>query len=662
MRRTAISLLVVLLVAACQAEAPPAPTTPAAGETGPPTSPAATPTGAGAAPTDAAPTQPIDRPPAGTPDPNASPPPIARPPLPEPELDDPTAVGEAIASPQRRVQGVVSMLRGLGIGIYRTDGTAIRAGDERAPGDPWLYEDEVHSLVAMAAAESRTNFIRFTDWHAALRELGLTMSANELLDAYVETYLYDWENESFFVKMALAQGLDLVEGAPSETYLTRLHAWLLLLDGFVAGPDDSVGGVRALPHAGPAFIASNHEEKWGGASSAIRKPLTGAELGVDWFEAAQRLETLARAVPFTIIPTSQRAHEGHRREGDPVSYEVWFTPGADIRLTPFGDDFFLQPAPDPDNLTVSWQPTPAQTLTDHGTLRDAWGSGDPLAAGTRTVGGRTGVTFVPKREEADEQGLIAEDALVLNATAPLHEIARRTWSLPTELLGYLQRGGGTASARAGEQVGAVLEIEWHGLQGLQIEMVDEYDITIEFPKVRGAEMSIGEVKRVGKDTFKGFLALREDGTWRGTMRGTTRAEYYERAFDQDCTWSISAEQDLIVTAELTDYGGHGDDPGPTGIVLRFFPAAPPELNDIRCDYDLPFHWGSEPYEDPEVKPREAIPSQFYAPFNDQRIINTEIGFPTGYQPGMRATGIKREFAPGIGGGTWTVTIEEIDRR
>ncbi len=60
------------------------------------------------------------------------------------------------------------MLRGLGIGIYRPDGTAIRRGDEQQLGDLWLYEEAVHALAQMAAAESPRDLISFRDWHAAL--------------------------------------------------------------------------------------------------------------------------------------------------------------------------------------------------------------------------------------------------------------------------------------------------------------------------------------------------------------------------------------------------------------------------------------------------------------------------------------------------------------
>jgi hypothetical protein len=56
-------------------------------------------------------------------------------PLPAPALREPFAIGEALYDPSRMEQGVLSVLDLMGVGIYASDGTPMRRGDE-APGDP----------------------------------------------------------------------------------------------------------------------------------------------------------------------------------------------------------------------------------------------------------------------------------------------------------------------------------------------------------------------------------------------------------------------------------------------------------------------------------------------------------------------------------------------
>jgi hypothetical protein len=657
--RLVATFVAVLMMAACAAETPPAQspgqvnsTPPAA--TGHPTDPTPAPDSTpGTAPATGEPGSGPTLPPAN---PNATPPPITREPLPEPELDDPRQIGEAIASPQHRLQGVVSMLRGLGIGIYRRDGSVTRRGDEQHVEDMWLYEDEVHALAAMAAAESPRDLLSFRDWHAALGELGLSISASELMQAYVETYLYEL-NESFLVEVLLAQGLDMYDENPAYTRLTRLQAWLLLLDGFAVREDRLSLGQPIAQLGGGHLVASNHDrEKWGGASSAL--PRLVGDGDVTWENVAAfaaRLETLARSVPMSLSPASQSVHEGHGGEGSPVRFDLWFSPQTVAFTTPFGDgSLLLSGRAQPEGLAVRWEAADQGVLERHGRFVDERG-GDPLASASRTdTLGRVAVGYTPRQEEAGGEGEEVREIVQLSARASLADVAERTWNVPPTLLAYLRGLGGELTTQT-----ASLEIEWHEVHGLRIDMVDEYDIAFEFPKVRGADMSIGEVRKVGTDTFKGFLARQDDGTYRGVVEATVNAQQYVRAFGEECSTSLVARQNLLVVGELvgTEHRAGPGDP----LLLRFYPIEPPRIERMACDYDLVHYYGSEYHEDPTIPLDRQIPSGQFGPFNDQRVLNpAENGFLTAKPEFGSRTYYYEEHAPGIGGGTWTVTIEVVE--
>lgn len=587
-----------------------------------------------------------------------------RPPLPDPALNDPLEIAEAIANPQTRAQGVVSMLKELGIGIYRNDGSAIRAGDERQSDDVWLYEDEVYALIDMAAYESRRDVISFAEWHAGLRELGLQISARELASVYDEVYFSD-VNGSFFVDLISALGVYFDPENVLQTYLSRLQAWLLFLDGFVVGTEESVGGTGPIAMVGPMIVAQEDQlRRWGGASAKLPRLLSDTDLPIDLAAAVSRLETMTRSVPLLLSPDHQKVHEGHGRAGSPADFLLTFRPWEITYLTPFGDDFFLLPSPSPAGLPIRWDAAIRSVLAEHGEMRDQDGA-DPFGGPTVTrADGSAELIYTPKAEEAKGEGETVSDVVTISATTDVHEVARRTWQVPQVLLHWLQAAGGTMSAQAassplGFPAGARLEIEWHELRGLRIDMTDEYDVSFEFPRFRGAEMSLGKVRRIGTDHFAGFLAEQDDGTWRGIVRGTTDSQWKQESPFGACGTQLAGAQDLLVIAESSAYQRPGDKGLP--IALRFFPVLPPEITHIGCDYELNRWIGPDP-DDPEVDPAMAVPSEYYAPFNDQRIIEPlEVGFPTGRpsQPGS-VTNVYDEHAEGLGGGTWTVTVELVE--
>ena len=569
----------------------------------------------------------------GDPAPVTAAPPSAAPDpaLPAPALTDPEKIADALDAPRTRLQGVVSLLDQLGIGIYAADGSPIRPGAERSITDPWLYASEAAALVDMAAMESYTDGIDFRDWHAGLRELGLTMRAEDLAAALEQTYAED-RPDTFLARLLFATGIDL----SADGRLTRLQAWLLLLDGFVVRPAPTAG-VRTAMLGGP-LIAADDEERWGGGSTNLPALplLPGSTLTPEqWLALVARIEPMARAVRFELSPGLARAHEGHGADGTPVDMTLWFVPVPSVAPPPLPGEPFLIPQPMLEGLPVTWSATPAAAIERHGTVTSSRG-GDPFAGAPQLtdVTGRIEVRFVPQREEADGQGEVATDVAQVTATADVREIARRTWLLPDVVLGMLN---GTRQATA------QLEVEWHEVDGLRIDLTDDYDVTI--------DLLLGKGRAIGTDHFTGFLAKQEDGSYRGIVRGTVDAMWRFESPGHDCSTPISGSQDLLVEVEVSQFTREGRDHS-----VRFYPASGPDIGELGCDITLNRWSGSGP----DVPPERRTPSGEFAPFNDTRVTDPSIGGLLIHVPGVgRETQTVVERVDGIGGGTWTLTVERV---
>ena len=552
--------------------------------------------------------------------------PIAREPLPAPELESPEDIGAAISAPQTRLQGVVSLLHQLGIGTYTDAGEPIVPGAEADDdGALWLSESEVHAVAEMAAAEHPLDFISFRDWHASLEELGLDASAEDLVAAYEEAYFADAEG-SFFVNALFANGLFL----DPDGQLTHLHAWLLLLDGFVVG---------AQPEAS-IRLASFHRGQWGGASQFAPQLLTpGSPLdGLEIQLLVMRLEPLVRATPMWFEPPSLMAHEGHDGPGDDTRLVFRFMP-LPVPTMAVDLGFALIANPAPAGLPVSFVASDPGVVNEHGTMRDPSGAnpfgGRPLFT---DGGGTVRLTYTPIEEEADGEGELSTDQVRVTANVELREIARHTYVLP-EVLYQILFGEKSVQAR--------MEMEWHEADGIRIEMVDNYDVTIDLL------LAVGH--GVGTDTFSGFLARQEDGTWRGIVQGTASGSWSFESFEGPCSTPLSGSQELLAVAE------HFDTPTDEGgvIGIELYPIAPPQVSQLGCEYTLP-HWGGN-LDDPNSPRGEGIPPQDYAPFNDLRVTDPLItrGVPAPLPEFGSETITWTEQLEGVGGGTWTVTVERV---
>lgn len=609
--RAAWLTLLIVVLSACSSDASPTPR--ASGAADAPASAAGTSPEASSAAPDSGPLPSLT--------------PIARE-LPAPELETAEDIGAALMSRSSRPQGVVSLLHQLGIGTYSDDGEPITPGAEVDGGTLWLTESEVFALVEMAAAEHPLDFIEFRDWHAGLRELGLEMSVDELVAAYEEAYFARSE-PSFFVDVLFASGVDL----QAEGFLTRLHAWLLLLDGFVVGAEPEADAGIAL--------ASYHEPQWGGASAHIPRllapgtPLTAAELTA----LIARLEPLVRATPLQFEPPRAVAHEGHDAPGDETRVRLRFVP---LVLTNPALDigFHLVPQQQPAGLPVTLVASDPGVLEEHGTMVDARG-GNPFAGGSPVETDSNGVvelTYTPRQEEADGEGEVTVEPITITANVQLADIARHTWLLPEILYALLP----------GERsVTATLDVEWHEVEGLRVEMVDEYEVTI--------DLILGVGRAVGTDTFTGFLAYQGDDTWRGIVTGTVDASWSFESMGDSCSTPLVATQELLAIAQPLRNPIEGRDLG-----IRLYPIAPPQITQIGCDISLTTFEGDSP-DDPTIPRGTGLPSGEYAPFNDTRVTDPTLGGVQGRLPRSGSETVRwTEELAGVGGGTWTVTIERVE--
>jgi hypothetical protein len=227
----------VLLVAACAA--PAAPGSPG-GASSPVPGSATPPTGAG----------------------QGSPPPV---------VDAATAAAAVLGAQDdaARRTAVLSVLRGVGIGVYTPDGDPVIAGAERADDDVWIYDFQADAL---AASVRDGDAIWLQDVAADLVELaassgGETLDAADMVLAVSEAAAEVAADPSDPEGYALAVAMELARNGPFRTDLTAppteepvildgLSAFLVTVDLVLPAvaarpPDSAVLGLR-LADAGAA--------------------------------------------------------------------------------------------------------------------------------------------------------------------------------------------------------------------------------------------------------------------------------------------------------------------------------------------------------------------------------------------------------------------------
>ena len=164
-------------------------------------------------------------------------------PLPEPTLTDPVEIGNALWDPGRVEVGVVSMLAAIGVAIDADNGSPLRAGTGPLA-RLHLTEAEVRGLIEMGTADAAADMqhqLKFTlgDLSSALAKLVPGMTEDAILAAYVTAYR---AAPGDLVRESLA-GHAFLKATP----FTRVHLWLLLVDGVLGRGSDGTarGGADA---------------------------------------------------------------------------------------------------------------------------------------------------------------------------------------------------------------------------------------------------------------------------------------------------------------------------------------------------------------------------------------------------------------------------------
>lgn len=309
-------------------------------------------------------------------------------------LAEPQAVAALLADPNRRLDGIVSMLASLGIGVYTPDGVQILQGSESIEDDFFLYDFEIPLLASMAGAPARP----FLEVHAVLARAGFTGTPAELALGYATAF--GEHPEAYVGRLLVAMGVE-----PGQPDLTPLQSWLLLLT--LVPPNDgrptaSVSLALAGPpiaRCGGIITGAGVQPLWG----VSPEPIFDDALFQNAVEVYYAIHgpILVNAVSGTMVVEPASVHEGH---GGPsqtsqlsVRMNVLFIPqhvslggcGALINII---DPAFTPVA----GVPVEWRA--GNDLKAHGSL-------DVPAAGSFTdANGQAKATFTAQMEPSGGEG------------------------------------------------------------------------------------------------------------------------------------------------------------------------------------------------------------------------------------------------------------------
>ena len=389
----------------------------------------------------------------------------------------------------------------MGIGIYGRDGTPLRTGDERVGGDPWMTDVEVQALAMLGrddlrAADDLGPRHTPADLHASLRPFLPETSLAAFIRAYQDAYA---EHPDDLVPQVL-----LGQPIEADTRLTRVHLWMLLLDGFV-GPAAQTAGIEAPG----ALIAQAAGRRWGAARNrqpALRSA-TGSLTAAQLRELTPHLSGLAWRIGFDLWPGA--VHEGHGGPGTPARLLAFAGDARAIVSVVTGDTLLAlrhggvgQPA----GLPITFKSDDRNVLDAHGSLDISLPATMPLDGGGAVV-----VHYRPKREAANGQGVVTQDVANLYATVDGRALIERFYLLPSDVATYLDANPPGEIRTRNES----FPIRWH-TSGIEIEIGNDYDVSV------GASVAmIATAHRKGEDRTTGTLARHDDGTYRGVLEVRT---------------------------------------------------------------------------------------------------------------------------------------------
>lgn len=516
--------------------------------------------------------------PTGAPGPGESPAAAA---LPLPTMTEPGAIGEALYDPTRMDVAVVSLLQLMGVGIYARDGTPIRKGAEHAAGDPWLFAGEVRGLIDMgiedllAADDDGVTPYKFSDLYTALAPaFEPQISLAQFTAAYGDAYAA--HPNDLVPQVLLGQPIE-----PAMS-LTRVQLWLMLMDGFV-GPAKATTGY--MP-PGSRMAQAPAGLPFGTAQAGLPSIFTGLGLDAeDLRELTAHLPTLPDTISFKTLQP-QQPHEGHGGPGTAVTATAYVLHERSLVSPVTGHVLLEARTGSLAGLPITWRSRNVGILRAHGSL-----SAQLPATMVTDAAGDVDITYTPKKEVANGQGVVANDFASLYAVADRLQIVERVYVLRGLVVNVLASnllGGGRIAEGQG------FTIEWH-TPGIELRIDNQLDVTV------GVSVAGAVAHRTGNDIFEGALTPREDGTWRGTLKGTIGGptEFSFRTdkgslvlplVAADCEVHYRGEQSLFVVGRQTPSGQiatavdvlRSGSFGTQDLVLSFYPASPPSGTKGTC--------------------------------------------------------------------------------
>jgi hypothetical protein len=414
-------------------------------------------------------------------------------PLAAPSMTEPFEIGEALNDPGRVEDAVVSLLTLMRIGIV-PEGTPM----PRASSGVRLRmtEAEVRSLIAMGKADADAAVtspdgpaFTFADLHRSLSPMLGGVSVEQLADRFAQAYE---KNPEWLVPQVL-QGRPVEPDAP----FLRTQLWLLLADAVApargaAGRADR-GGPRLV--FARALVQTPVVNIWGAGvivpDPRVLQTPDARFTNEEWEELVTRLPAFANGL---LSLTPARAHEKHGGAGNAVQIQGRLNANAPAMVSSITGRILLtgkSAAFSIAGLPIAWDYE--SKILQHGAM-----SVPPWTQDTIGANNVAQLTFTPKDEVAKGRGELMRDSGRVDAYMSPRDIIVALYNVPAAAQNVIWGQVHVGSTD--------LAIEWHALDTLRLELLNEYRVRI-----------VGGLQRDGSDWARGVLELAPDGTYHGEV-------------------------------------------------------------------------------------------------------------------------------------------------
>jgi hypothetical protein len=383
--------------------------------------------------------------------PAASPRPTQAAGLPEPALTDAAAINAALFDPAQVGVGVASLLALLGIAIDADDGTPLRAGDAAIFPDFHLSESEVRGLIEMGVADATDIAAGQVPWtlanlHQVLAPALSGMTQEQLVGLYIDAYR---AAPGDFVR-------EVLNGHPllPTTAFTRVHLWLLLVDGILGRQGPNGTASRSGTAAFTAFRVGAQPQTAAGAVAnvampPIPSPVPGLDLR-DYVVLLAHLPLLAWMVPMTVTAAPSTAHEGHGGPGPSVAIEARAIDAMGPVVSPVDGHVLLQPITmGLDGVPITFEASNESTLNAHGSITLPGLLGYPVRT---DVLGQARLQYDLREEPANGSGNLQTDVVILQAIVDLRTLLLQRYVFDPSIL---------MTVWGDRRALTILTLEWH---------------------------------------------------------------------------------------------------------------------------------------------------------------------------------------------------------